>query len=87
MTEQQPKRTAAEIEAELVRTRKELTEAVDALAARVDPRRPIAEAKAKGKAFVNDLKAGKPAALAFVGGTAAALGVVTTLLIVRSRRS
>ena len=88
MTEQQPtKRTAAEIEADLERARKELTESVDALAARVDPRRQIAALKAKGKGFASDVKSGKPAALAIVGGTAAAIATVTTLVIVRSKKS
>lgn len=87
MTEQQPaKRTAAEIEAELERTRAELTRAVDALADRVDPRRPIAEVKNKGKAFAADLKAKKPAAIATVTGATAAVGAVVALLIVRSRK-
>lgn len=86
MSQEPTKRTAAEIEADLERTRRELTEAVDAVAARVDPRRQIAKAKAKGKSFASDVKAAKPAALAIIGGTAAAIATVATLAVVRKRK-
>src|SRR5699024_7550392 len=63
VTEEPKKRTVAEIEADLQRTREELTRTVDELSGRVDPRRQVEEirnqarakfssASAQGKSFV-----------------------------------
>ena len=98
MSDEQPKkRTAAEIEADLQRTREELTRAVDELSARVDPRRQVEEirnkarakfssASAEGKSFADDLKAGKPKAIAVVGAAAAVVLAVGAAVVVRKKK-
>lgn len=79
-------RTAEQIEADLRRTREELTRTVDELAGRVDPRRHAAEAKDKAQAkatgFVDAVKSGDVKAIGAAVGAVAALG----LAIAVSRR-
>lgn len=98
MSEEEPKkRTAAEIEADLERTRAELTQAVDELSARVDPRRQVEEirnqARAKfenaseqGKTFAADVKAGNPKAIAVLGAAAAAVLAVGAAVVARKKK-
>lgn len=98
MTEEEPKkRTAAEIEADLQRTRDELTRAVDELSARVDPRRQVEEirnkarakfssASSEGKSFAEDVKAGNPKAIAVLGAAAAAVLAVGVVIAVRKKK-
>lgn len=88
MSEQaQPrKRTAAEIEADLVKTREELTRTVDELSGRLDPRNQARAAADKGKAFVNDVKAGEPKAVQIAGGVLAAVAAVVGIAILRKNR-
>ncbi|WP_156253141.1 DUF3618 domain-containing protein [Pseudactinotalea terrae] len=86
---QQPesrKRTAAEIEADLRRRREELTRTVDEISDRVDPRRQAQAAADKGRAFVDDVKAGEPRAVQIAAGVAAAVAGVLGLAILRRNR-
>lgn len=86
MSEQPRKRTAAEIEADLRRSREELTRTVDELSDRVDPRRQAQAAADKGRAFVEDVKAGEPRAVQIAGGVLAAVAGVVGLAILRRNR-
>lgn len=97
MTEQPKKRTVAEIEADLQRTREELTRTVDELSGRVDPRRQVEEirnqarakfssASAQGKSFVDDVKAKDPKALGVLGAVAGVVAAITTAAIVRRKK-
>lgn len=86
MTEQPRKRTAAEIEADLKRSREELTRTVDEITDRVDPRRQAQVAADKGRAFVEEVKAGEPRAVQIVGGALAAVAGVVGLAILRRNR-
>ena len=98
MSEEAPKkRTAAEIEADLQRTREELTQAVDQLSARVDPRRQVeeirnqarakfADASAQGKSFAEDVKAGNPKAIATLGAAAAAVLAIGAIIVARKKK-
>lgn len=86
---QQPesrKRTAAEIEEDLRRRREELTRTVDEISDRVDPRRQAQAAADKGRAFVDDVKAGEPRAVQIAAGVAAAVAGVLGLAILRRNR-
>lgn len=98
MSEQEPKkRTAAEIEADLERTREELTRAVDDLSARVDPRRQIEEIRRKARAkfsggsgedksFAESVKTGEPKAIAVLGAAAAVVLAVGAAVVVRKKK-
>lgn len=97
MSEQPKKRTAAEIEADLQRTREELTRTVDELSSRVDPRRQVeeirnqarakfADASAQGKSFAEDVKAKDPKALGILGAVAAVAVAVAGAVIVRRKK-
>lgn len=78
-SEQTRKRTSAEIEADLDARRLELTESVDALVDRIDPRTHVA-------GFVDDVKSGEPRALSIIGGITAAVAGVAGLIILRRNR-
>lgn len=79
-------RTPEQIEADLVRMRRDLTENVNELADRLDPRAQVDAAKAaaaeKAKTFSEDLKRRDPKALGIAGGAAAVL----LLAVVRAVR-
>lgn len=86
-TEQQPrKRTAAEIEEDLRRTREELTRTVDELSDRLDPRAQAKAAADKGKAFVDEVRAGEPRAVQIAGGALAAVAGIVGIAILRRNR-
>lgn len=79
MSEETRKRTAKEIEADLETKRAELTQNVDALMDRIDPRTHVA-------GFVKDVKEGETKAVSIVGGVAAAIaGIVGVIILRRSR--
>lgn len=85
--QQQPrKRTAAEIEEDLRRTREELTRTVDELSNRLDPREQAKAAADRGRAFVEEVKAGEPRAVQIAGGVAAAVAAIVGLAILRRNR-
>lgn len=85
--EAQPrKRTAAEIEADLAKTREELTRTVDELSGRLDPRNQAKAAADKGRAFVDDVKSGEPRAVRVVGGVLAAVAGIVGIAILRKNR-
>ncbi|WP_022917009.1 DUF3618 domain-containing protein [Ruania albidiflava] len=97
MSERPKKRTVAEIEADLQRTREELTRTVDQLSDRVDPRRQVEEIRnqarqkfadvtAQGKSFADDVKAKDPKALGILGAVAAVAAAITTAAIVRRKK-
>ncbi len=89
MSEQQPetrKRSAAEIEADLRRHREDLTSTVDQISDRIDPRRQAQVAADKGKAFVDDVKAGEPRAVQIAGGVLAAVAGIVGVAILRRNR-
>lgn len=89
MSEPQPqarKRSAAEIEDDLRRTREELTRTIDELTARVDPRVQAHAMADKGKAFVEDVKAGEPRAVQIAGGVLAAVAGIVGIAILRRTR-
>jgi hypothetical protein len=80
------KRTAEEIEADLARTRSELTRTVNELSDRLDPRTQVEAARTaateKARTFADDVRTGEPRAVAVAGGAVAFLG----LLIVAAAR-
>ncbi|MBK5250225.1 MAG: DUF3618 domain-containing protein [Actinomycetales bacterium] len=91
------KRTAAEIEADLLRTREELTRSVDDLSDRLDPRRQAQAVKEqaktladgatnRAKSFVDHVKAGDSKAVSIVGVAAAALAAIVGLSVIRRNR-
>jgi len=84
--QQQPKRSAAEIEADLRRTREELTRTVDEISDRLDPRRQAQAAADKGRAFVEDVRAGEPRAVQIAGGALAAIAGLVGIAILRRSR-
>ena len=84
--QQQPKRSAAEIEADLRRTREELTRTVDEISDRLDPRRQAQAAADKGRAFVEDVRAGEPRAVQIAGGVLAAIAGLVGIAILRRSR-
>ena len=89
------KRTAEEIERDILRVREELTATVDELAGRLSPDRlkedmkagaqaKVAEGKAKAQALFDDAKAGDKKAIGILAGSAAAvLGLVLIKIIKR----
>ena len=86
---QQPearKRTAAEIEDDLRRRREELTRTVDEISDKVDPRRQAQAAADKGRAFVEEVKAGEPRAVQIAAGVAAAVAGIVGIAILRRSR-
>lgn len=100
MSEAAVQRTVTEIQADLERTRSELTGSVDELAEMLDPRIKIAEAKANIKAaadeatasfkastkgFVDDVKKGDPAAIGIAGGTVVTSAVLIAVMVKRGR--
>lgn len=86
-TESEPrKRSAAEIEADLIKTREELTRTVDELSGRLDPRTQAKAAADKGKAFVDDVKAGEPRAVQIAAGVGAAVAGIIGIAILRKNR-
>ncbi|TDE88851.1 DUF3618 domain-containing protein [Occultella glacieicola] len=91
------KRTAAEIEADLLRTRAELTRTVDELTDRVDPRRQVRDLtdQAKNlagstadhaKSFAEDVKAGNPKAIGIVGAAATVVAAIVGISVLRRSR-
>lgn len=84
--QQQPKRSAAEIEADLRRTREELTRTVDEISDRLDLRRQAQAAADKGRAFVEDVRAGEPRAVQIAGGALAAIAGLVGIAILRRSR-
>lgn len=80
------KRTAAEIEEDLRRSREELTRTVDEISGRLDPKRQAQAAADKGKAFVADVKSGEPRAVQIAAGVAAAVAGLVGLAILRRNR-
>ncbi|WP_182171331.1 DUF3618 domain-containing protein [Flaviflexus equikiangi] len=72
-----PKRSAADIEADLQRTRQELTEIVDELATRVDPKANAKAAADQAKAKANEFAAKAKAVPADAShGDAVAIGIL-----------
>ncbi|WP_154795929.1 DUF3618 domain-containing protein [Occultella kanbiaonis] len=91
------KRTAAEIEADLLRTRAEITKNMDELTSRVDPRRQVRDLKdqaknladnttEQAKAFAGDVKAGEPRAIGIVGAAAAVVAAIVGISVLRRSR-
>ncbi|MHB1064668.1 MAG: DUF3618 domain-containing protein [Georgenia sp.] len=82
------KRTPEQIEADLARMRLELTDDVNELADRLDPRAQMGAAKTaatqRARTFADDLKRRDPKALGLTGG-AAALFVLAVVRAVRRR--
>ncbi|MFH5821797.1 DUF3618 domain-containing protein [Georgenia sp. AZ-5] len=76
----QRKRSAEEIEADIARARLELTSTVDELSDRLDPRAQLDAARsaatAKAQTFAGDVKKGEPKAVAIVGGALAFIGLM-----------
>lgn len=97
MSETRPTRTAAEIEADLARTRSELTATVNELSDRLNPRTQLNAAKESARAAAADFSTraremgdraagGDPTALAIVAGViATAAGVVIGAVLRRKR--
>lgn len=88
-------RSAEEIEADLARTREELTASVDELADKLSPKRQLAEAKENIKnaaehsadsakhavrGLVTEVKSGNPKVIGIIGGVAVATVVVAVLI-------
>lgn len=73
------KRSAQEIEADLARTRQELTRTVDELSERLDPRRQMTN-------FVQDVKSGETRAVSIVGGAVIVVAGVVGLILIRRNR-
>ena len=73
------KRSAQEIEADLARTRQELTRTVDELSERLDPRRQMTN-------FVQDVKSGETKAVSIVGGAVIVVAGVVGLVLLRRNR-
>jgi hypothetical protein len=80
------KRSAAEIEADLTQTREELTKTIDELSERLDPRTQARAAADKGRAFVDDVKAGEPRAVQIAGGVIAVVVGIVGITILRKSR-
>lgn len=92
--EQKDTRSPEQIEADIQATRARLTNTVDELSYRVDPRIKVeeakvranqlaGEAKASGQRFVAQVKSGDPKALGIVGG-AVALGLLAVIAGIRT---
>ena len=73
------KRSAQEIEADLARTRQELTRTVDELSERLDPRRQMSN-------FAQDLKSAETRAVCIVGGAVIVVAGVVGLVLLRRNR-
>jgi len=89
MSQQQPqasKRSAEEIEADLRRAREELTRTVDEITDRLDPKKQAQAAADKGRAFVDDVKAGEPRAVQIAAGVGAAIAGIVGIAILRRSR-
>lgn len=89
MSSDQPetrKRTVAEIEDDLRRSREELTRDIDAISDRIDPRKQAQAAADKGRAFVEDVKSGEPRAVQIAGGVLAAVAGLVGIAILRRNR-
>lgn len=80
------KRTAAEIEADLRRSREELTRTVDEISDRIDPKKQAQAAADKGRAFVDDVKAGEPRAVQIAAGIGAAVAGIVGIALLRRNR-
>lgn len=80
-------RTPEQIEADLTRMRLSLTDDVNELAGRLDPRAQVDAAKTaateKARTFTDDLKRRDPKALGIAGGAAAFLALVVVNAIRR----
>jgi hypothetical protein len=74
-----PKRSAAEIEDDLARTRDELTDTVNALSARLNPKTQLDNAKATAKATAVDLNEKAMAVADNAAGTVADLAEKASL--------
>ncbi|MDD9207066.1 DUF3618 domain-containing protein [Georgenia sp. 10Sc9-8] len=90
------KRTPEEIEADLARTRLELTTTVDELSERLDPRRQVEALKTeatatlnevtdRAKAFTERVKSGDTTALGILGGSVAAVALLVVLKVRQGR--
>lgn len=86
MSENAPKPTVSDYEAEVVRSRADLAATADALAAKLDPRTQVAEAKESAERLVRDAVGSDPAAdpenrnrarAIIAGGVVAVVGLVT----------
>lgn len=81
------KRTPEQIEAEIARTRAQLTDTVNELSDRLDPRAQIDAAKEvateKARTFADDVSRRDPKALATLGASVAAAAL---LIVLRWRR-
>ncbi|GAA4418937.1 hypothetical protein GCM10023169_09100 [Georgenia halophila] len=91
---QPPKRTIPEIEAQLAKSRLELTNAVDELSDRLDPRMQVEAAKSqlrdlvglaseRAKSFKEDVTSGDPKSIGIVVVGVAAVGVVIAVSLRR----
>lgn len=85
MSDNAPKLTVADYEAEVARSRADLAATADALAAKLDPRTQVAEAKESATRLVRDAMGTDPAAdpenrnrarAILAGGVAAVAGLV-----------
>ena len=91
-----PKRSVAEIKADLDREREAISRTVDDLADRVDPRAHAAAAaqratdvatetveiaREKATDFVEDVRSGQPRALAIIGGAVAAVAAIVAISV------
>ncbi|WP_263118188.1 DUF3618 domain-containing protein [Cellulomonas sp. RIT-PI-Y] len=92
MSENTPKLTVSDYEAEVLRSRADLAATADALAAKIDPRTQVAEAKESASRLVRDAVGSDPAAdpenksrarAILAGGVAAVAGLV--VLAIRRR--
>jgi len=95
--EEPRKRSAAEIEADLRRTREELTRTVDELSDRLDPRTQVNAVKdqakvladgatKQAKTFVDDVKAGDTKAVSIAGAAAAVVAGIIGISVLRRSR-
>ncbi|WP_169166513.1 DUF3618 domain-containing protein [Cellulomonas taurus] len=85
MSDDTPKLTVSDYEAEVLRSRADLAATADALAAKLDPRTQVAEAKESASRLVRDAVGSDPAAdpsnrtrarTILAGGVAAVAGLV-----------
>lgn len=81
------RRTPEQIEAEILRTRSQLTDTVNELSDRLDPRAQIDTAKEvateKARTFADDVRRRDPKALATLGASVAAAAL---LIVLKARR-
>ena len=94
MSDETPKRSVHDIEADLQRTRDELTNSVNELANRLDPKAnvkavtdsaksKVSEFASKAKALPGDASEGDSSSIAILAGSAATAGLALYLLIRR----